>query len=139
MVEIEFRAWDGKVMHENVVVVDGFAYKRGYFATISCKEAKAGTPMQYTGLKDKNGKKIFEGDILESTSELLTNFGNTRTGRYATSYEQVIWMADSWGIKTLKSNTIIEGSESKGLRIPAKYGVVCGNIYENPELLGESK
>lgn len=95
--------------------------------------------MQYTGLKDKEGKEIYEGDILECTSELLTNFGKTKTGRYETTYKQVIWLTDSWGYRVLKSKHIVEGAERKGLEVAIKFGVICGNIYENPELLGESK
>ncbi|MGH0511116.1 YopX family protein [Bacillus paranthracis] len=91
--------------------------------------------MQYTGLKDKNGKEIYEGDILECTSELLTNFGKTKTGRYETTYKQVIWLTDSWGYRVLKSKHIVEGAERKGLEVAIKFGVICGNIYENPELL----
>lgn len=91
--------------------------------------------MQYTGLKDKNGKEIYEGDILECTSELLTNFGKTKTGRYETTYKQVIWLTDSWGYRVLKSKHIVEGAERKGLEVAIKFGVICGNIYENPEVL----
>lgn len=90
---------------------------------------------QYTGLKDKEGKEIYEGDILECTSELLTNFGKTKTGRYETTYKQVIWLTDSWGYRVLKSKHIVEGAERKGLEVAIKFGVICGNIYENPELL----
>lgn len=98
-------------------------------------EQRAFNVMQYTGLKDKNGKEIYEGDILECTSELLTNFGATRTGRYETTYKQVIWLTDSWGYRVLKSKHIIEGAERKGLEVAIKFGVVCGNIHENPELI----
>lgn len=90
---------------------------------------------EYTGLKDKNGKEIYEGHILECTSELLTNFGKTKTGRYETTYKQVIWLTDSWGYRVIKSKYIVEGAERKGLEVAIKFGVVCGNIYENPELL----
>ena len=68
MREIKFRAWDGKVMNENVVIIDNKAYKRGYFANIFSKNAGAGGKiMQYTGLKDKNGKSIYEGDIIDNS------------------------------------------------------------------------
>ncbi|TCW58984.1 putative phage protein (TIGR01671 family) [Bacillus thuringiensis] len=95
--------------------------------------------VRFTGLEDKNGKEIYEGDILECTSELLTNFGKTKTGRYETTYKQVIWLTDSWGYRVLKSKHIVEGAKRKGLEVAIKFGVICGNIYENPELLEESK
>lgn len=140
MREIKFRAWvlkdealDG--LMENMMEYDVesfhdplYEYKRGNVIL-----------MQYTGLKDKNGKEIYEGDILECTSELLTNFGKTKTGRYETSYKQVIWLTDSWGYRVLKSKYIVEGAERKGLEVAIKFGVVCGNIYENPKLMEESK
>lgn len=90
---------------------------------------------QYTGLKDKNSKEIYEGDVLNITSELLTNFGKTRTGQYDTTYKLVMWLDDEWGCKVLKSKSIVVGSKQGGLIIPAKWGVVIGNIHDNPELL----
>jgi hypothetical protein len=68
---IKFRAWDGKKMNENVVIVDGDAYKRGYFGNIFNPDAKAGEPMQFTGLKDNNGQEIYEGDVVRDNDSLL--------------------------------------------------------------------
>lgn len=47
MREIKFRAWDGKTMWESISDLD-----------------TDWTLMQFTGLKDKNGKEIYEGDYL---------------------------------------------------------------------------
>lgn len=147
MREIKFKAFD-KVAEEiyDVGYID-FAnevlqvamIKDGICYGTYVRRLKDVALLQYTGLKDKNGKEIYEGDILECTSELLTNFGTTRTGRFETTYKQVIWLTDSWGYRVLKSKHIVEGAERKGLEVAIKFGVVCGNIYENPKLLEESK
>jgi uncharacterized phage protein (TIGR01671 family) len=95
--------------------------------------------MQYTGLKDKNGTEIYEGDILLVTSETYTNFGKTPTGRFSKEYYEVIWKDDGWGYKVLKSDHTIEGTEIKGLKVTTKYAEVIGNIYEHPHLLEGAK
>ena len=78
--------------------------------------------MQSTGLKDKNGKLIYEGDILIQKEE---NEGPTK--------KLVIWEEDGGylGLKDLKKSFF-------GVVTFHRFGYtyeVIGNIYENPELL----
>ena len=73
--------------------------------------------MQYTGLKDKNGKEIYESDII---------YGGEYTGRH----HVVVWSKDDLQFQTKEGYLIRSPYANKS--IPWE---VIGNIYENPELL----
>ena len=75
--------------------------------------------MQYTGLKDKNGKEIYEGDILQG-------IGNVR--KVVFNEENCSFMLKE--IKLRKELFLLTKEKSKNLE-------VIGNIYENEELIGD--
>lgn len=133
--EIKFRAWDikDKIMWYPTLISIGSLYRNELYShpskkfdhekgnLISYGENGDHELMQYTGLKDKNGKEIYEGDIL---------YRETR-GWFDTNkiYKEKV-------IVKYKSDGFYGKGTSLRFFLTSKTPFyVIGNIYENPELL----
>ena len=124
MREIKFRAWDD---------ADGVHRDEGWMSygitNIACD---ADHIMQYTGKKDKNGKEIYEGDIVKDLYGVLG---------------PVVFVNGSFRLDSLNGHHLEESTtllwQNKVDVTENDYGTydleVIGNIHENPELLGNDK
>lgn len=143
--EIKFRAWDkeeGKMLYSGEEYYD-YDFRCDEHGNLTCYSncpyadsfgeehdqwIKLDNVMQYTGLKDKNGKDIYEGDILRLwRSEGLK--GGLR-GEYA--YPLRVEYCDLWA-----QFVVVDEANKEQFGIWQQFGAfeVIGNIYENPGLL----
>jgi uncharacterized phage protein (TIGR01671 family) len=124
MRDIKFRAWDGETMYDSDSVVAylgaGFIERFSFDEdAIRLEKTVVTHLMQYTGLKDKNGVEIYEGDILEICALHPVK---------PTFVTEVKWNKGSF--------TASKGRLYRTLAHWAAGGVeIIGNIYESPELL----
>ena len=86
---------------------------------------------QYTGLTDKNGKKIFEGDIVHAVHK--SNYGGLKNTDFGIG---VVKYCDSYYGGASYEIDIIGKSGSRVFSASLEDGVeVIGNIHDNPELV----
>ena len=132
--QLKFRAWDKdyKEMLDNIIIYQGEVYKNTMPVAVSPLNAEL---MQYTGLKDKNGKEIYEGDVVKYKFAFYRDISKVE-------FNQDIAAFDMVSIKELDDNSSMrafkKGSRrgfNKNLVAGFDYVEVIGNIYENPELL----
>lgn len=125
--EILFRGWNKK--NKKWLYGYYFAYRGYHFISPDDKVnpldtyedyvIDADTVGQYTGLKDKKGKKIFEGDIIESNGI-----------RHVIQYNE----------REVKYKALLYGIQSSSCSIEQQWinefeKVIIGNIHENQELI----
>lgn len=121
--EIKFRVWNGHKMEYNVMTgFLGVFYVQGIdendlacMSPFNTKYHDDAPIMQFTGLKDKHGKDIYEGDIF--------NFGDKNI-KYV-----VQWLDCGLKGKQIGSSSFV------GFEYWHDVLEVVGNIHENPDLL----
>lgn len=127
--EIKFRAWHKptKTLFPVYSITPDFiaedCYDGIYTKPTTMAERSDCELMQYTGLKDKNGKDIYEGDILQwmNDGEVIS------LGPVKWRNEVCLWAIDiGVGLNTI---------EPEDLWVPNTVYEVVGNIYEHPTLL----
>ncbi len=142
MKAIEFRAWDerNKVMHNDFQFFGSGTDANDWICFQSDKEKPDARGigitfnnpyliqqlkiMQFTGLLDKNGKEIFEGDMLKLIMD--TSYDTGTIPSFIEDHREVVvpieWVQEKMGYvpECLEDYVSIE---------------VIGNIYENPELV----
>lgn len=111
MREIKFRAFVGGTMVSPAVWIN-----EENLPCYSLSQAPRHSLMQYTGLKDKNGVEIYEGDIIDGV--ILSD--------YSIHIGRVLFDFNGYRIVTKE--------KSLPLDLPEKLTVI-GNIHQNPELL----
>ena len=77
---------------------------------------------QYTGMKDKNGKKIFEGDILQTEDEIVVVEWHKPSASWYSKFVKYLEPREHWWTGILCSQW-------------GEYATVIGNIHDNPEML----
>lgn len=127
----KFRAWDkrfSEFVEDFFVSEDGKIYKKtkdtSYGIAISRETSDKIILMQSTGLFDRNGKEIFEGDIVKTTRF----FGRAdEIGGFYEYEKELVGI-----VKVLEAAWVIDtGSDAMHLWTEIEENEVIGNIYEN--------
>jgi uncharacterized phage protein (TIGR01671 family) len=121
MREIKFRAWDEE--KKSMYYIDLYEYmsfdEEAQDNMITCNARKNGL-MQYTGLKDKNGKEIYEGDIVKD------RWGNNKE----VSFSEIDFC--TYDGSCAGYGFVLEDQYPSDYKQTVE---IIGNIYENPDLI----
>ena len=135
---IKFRAWD-KTKNKMVKVGELRWKERGTFIgggdtwfadnLMVLAETWSKDVMQFTGLKDKNGKDIYEGDILQFKSQSLLDSWAGK--KMATMVARIYWNQEELAFYIINKKAEFKPN----MRTDNNQFEIIGNIYENPNLI----
>lgn len=108
------------VVSENIAPAIYYNVSKGVADVLDWCYVKPDTIGQYTGLKDKNRNKIFEGDILTG-----------RNCRFVVKYDER--QAEFVAVNSTLPNGF--GLPMSQTWIDETNKIICGNIHDNPELI----
>lgn len=138
--DIEFRGKHADEWIYGYIIEEKNKDKSKYYITKHCEigswyYVKTETIGQYTGLKDKNGKKIFEGDIirLDDDYRKLISSANAKTEEDLVRKDCLVGFKEG-SFMFCRSKYFIDEFDSY-LWLTEKHCEVIGNIYENKELV----
>ena len=146
MREMKFRAWVGKMEYDIVVGTFGvfFVNKGPDGKGLDSKDSASLTPfntkldgavvMQYTGMKDKNGKEIYEGDVVRFIDYDEKPYSGEETYRQSGVGEVKFGHTANHDASGYTDGWFIDSDEGY-FGIHVREIQVIGNIYENPELV----
>lgn len=136
--EIKFRAWDKGLSNDDnipmmtqALTIQEWIDQRGFYYVNGCQADLSDFDwknelifMQYTGLKDKNGVEIYEGDIVKTQVWTKIDDENSSGDWY---FGEIVYHQGSF-LGRFPKPEVMEYLQH------FRYEVI-GNIYENPELL----
>lgn len=128
--EIKFKAWNGDRMlyFENG---DFFLKPNGKIEVPSSTGhefyERDYPVMQFTGLKDKEGNEIYEGDVVKR------QYGVGIKG--VVQYGSFLVTKDNWGVEHWATGWHLNYEDGSGSTPITNEYTIIGNIHENPELL----